>query len=57
MFTKNIATSGLPLKKFLRVMEGAYGGFCVAAKGSYFQAKLLVVTREGFAKTMCNYFV
>lgn len=55
MFTENIYTSGLPLKKFLTVVERANGGFCVAGKDACLQTKLLAVVAGGFAKTEGNY--
>lgn len=55
MFTKNIYTSGLPLKKFLTVMERANGGFCIAGKDACFQTKLLAVIGGGFTKTISSY--
>lgn len=55
MFTKNIYTSGLPLKKFLTVVERANGGFCVAGKDAFFQTKLLAVIAGGFEKILCSY--
>lgn len=43
MFTKNIYSSGLPLKKFLTAMEGANGRLSVAGKDSCFQTKVFAV--------------
>lgn len=52
MFTKNIYTSGLPLKKFLTVMERANGGLCAAGKDASLQMKESAVIGGGFAKTV-----
>lgn len=52
MFTKNIYSSGLPLKKFLTAMEGAKGRLSVAGKDSGFQTKVFAVIWGGFAKTV-----